>query len=663
MKIRKAGIGDKVTLTGLIITLGIVFGDLGTSPLYVMKAIVAGSGGHPDTAFILGAVSCLIWTLTLQTTIKYVFITMRADNKGEGGILALYALVRRKKKNLFFIAILGASALLADGVITPSITVVSAVEGLQLNFPHLSVLPIALAIITALFLVQKFGTAMIGKSFGPIMLVWFLMLAILGLPYIIGMPAIIKAFNPVYAVRLLFTHPEGFLLLGAIFLVTTGAEALYSDLGHCGYKNIQASWLFVKTALIINYMGQAAWVIKQDVPASEMANPFFAIMPEWFLPFGVLISTAAAIIASQALISGSYTIVSEAISLNFWPKLRIKYPTPIKGQLYISSVNWMLFAACVIVVLMFRTSTSMESAYGLAISITMLMTTLLMTAWLKINRLFRPLLYIFTGTYLLIEGSFLAANLLKFIHGGWFTLLLAGLISYVMYIWFRARRIKNSFTRFVKVADYFEPLRDLSHDNTAPKYATNLIYLTRADKITDVEAKIIYSIFQKKPKRADIYWLLHVHICDDPHTLEYSVDHLVPGVLIRVEFRLGFKVQPKINLLFNQVIKELACNNEISLLSGYPSLRKHDFTGDFRFIIIHRVPNFDFEFPGVEQYIMTQYSFLSRIALSDVNAYGLDSGNVMTEVVPLVIPTNGNHLLKRVSHGPNGHPAGNPITL
>jgi KUP system potassium uptake protein len=651
MKVHRAGTRDKVTLTGLIITLGIVFGDLGTSPLYVVKAIVAGSGGHPDADFILGAVSCLIWTLTLQTTIKYVFITMRADNKGEGGILALYALVRRKRKNLFFIAILGASALLADGVITPSITVLSSVEGLQLNFPHISVLPIALGIIAALFLVQKFGTALIGKSFGPIMLVWFLMLAALGLPHIISMPGILKAFNPVYAVKLLLFHPGGFLLLGAIFLVTTGAEALYSDLGHCGYGNIKVSWLFVKTALIINYMGQAVWVLKQDVPASEMANPFFAIMPAWFLPFGVLISTAAAIIASQALISGSYTIVSEAISLNFWPKLRIKYPTPIKGQLYISSVNWMLFGACVIVVLMFRTSTNMEAAYGLAISITMLMTTLLMSAWLKINRLFRPLLIVFTGTYLFIEGSFLAANLMKFIHGGWFTIMLAGILAYVMYIWFRARRVKNRFTRFVKVADYFEPLHDLSVDSTVPKYATNLVYLTRADKITDVEAKIMYSIFQKSPKRADTYWLLHVHICDDPHTMEYSVDHLVPGVLIRVEFRLGFKVQPKINLLFNQVIRELACDHEISLLSGYPSLRKHDITADFRFIIIHRVANFDFEFPGFEQYVMTQYAFLSRMALSDVNSYGLDSGNVMTEVVPLVIPANGSHYLKRVGHG------------
>jgi KUP system potassium uptake protein len=652
MKSENLAANKAVTVTGLIITLGIVFGDLGTSPLYVMKAIVMGSGGHIDKDFILGAISCLFWTLTLQTTIKYVFITMRADNHGEGGIMALYALVRKKKKNLFIFAIIGASALLADGVITPSITVVSAVEGLKLNFPNLSVIPIALGIISAIFLIQKFGTASIGKSFGPIMLVWFLTLACLGLPYLIKMPMILKAVNPVYAAKLLLLHPGGFVLLGAIFLVTTGAEALYSDLGHCGYKNIRISWLFVKTTLLINYMGQASWVLMQSSPPDSMPNPFFAIMPQWFLPIGVLISTAAAIIASQALISGSYTIVSEAISLNFWPKLKINYPTTNKGQMYISSVNWMLFIACIIVVLMFQSSSNMEAAYGLAISITMLMTTVLMTFYLRRKRLPMYLMIIFTGTYLMIEGSFLAANLLKFIHGGWFTILLAGIISYVMFIWFKARRIKNGFTRFVPLTNYHEQLEDLSSDETVPKYSTNLVYLTRADKITDVEAKVIYSIFHKGPKRADTYWLLHLHICDDPHTMEYSVDHLIPGVLIRVEFRLGFKVQPRINLFFMEVIKEMVEHGEIDLISKYPSLKKHDIAADFRFILIHRVQNFDFDFPGNEQFIMDQYSFLSKSSLSDVKAYGLDSSNVMIEEVPLALQSNSKPALKR-SHQNN----------
>lgn len=648
MKSTKIDPNKAVSLTGLIITLGIVFGDLGTSPLYVMKAIVLGSHGHIDQAFILGVVSCLIWTLTLQTTIKYVFITMRADNKGEGGIMALYALVRKRKKNLFIFAIIGASALLADGVITPSITVVSAVEGLKLSFPKLSVLPIAIGIITAIFLIQKFGTATIGKSFGPIMLVWFLTLACLGLPYLIKMPIILKAFNPFYAFKLLAFHPGGFVLLGAVFLVTTGAEALYSDLGHCGYKNIKISWLFVKTTLIINYMGQAAWVLMQSTPPDSLPNPFFAVMPPWFLPFGVIISTAAAVIASQALISGSYTIVSEAISLNFWPKLKINYPTTIKGQMYISSVNWMLFVACIVVILMFQSSSNMEAAYGLAISLTMLMTTLLMTFYLKKIHLPRYLLNLFVGTYLTIELSFMAANLIKFIHGGWFTILLAGVIAYVMFIWFSSRRIKNRFTRFVRLADYYEQLEDLSSDETIAKYSTNLVYLTRADKVSDVEAKIIYSIFNKNPKRADTYWLLHVNICDDPHTMEYSIDHLIPGALIRVEFRLGFKVQPRINLYFAEVLREMVKHNEIDIVSNYPSLRKHDIAADFRFILIHRVQNYDFDFPGNEQFIMDNYSFISKIALSDVKAYGLDSSNVMTEEVPLVLQTNCKPGLKRI---------------
>jgi KUP system potassium uptake protein len=647
MKTLKSSTGDTLSLTGMIITLGIVFGDLGTSPLYVMKAIAASSGGHMDQSFVLGALSCLIWTLTLQTTIKYVLITMRADNKGEGGIMALYALVRKRKKSLFIIAALGASALLADGVITPAITVVSAVEGLKLSFPKLSVLPIAIGIITILFLVQKFGTAAIGKSFGPIMLIWFLTLAGLGLPWLIKMPVVLQAFNPVYAIKLLFLHPGGFFLLGAVFLVTTGAEALYSDLGHCCYKNIRMSWMFVKITLIINYMGQSAWLLMQGSNPGELQNPFFAIMPTWFLPVGVLISTAAAIIASQALISGSFTIISEAIPLNFWPKLKIGYPTPIKGQLYISSINWMLFAACVTVVLMFRTSSNMEAAYGLAISITMLMTTLLMTEFLKVARIPKIPSRIFTVTYLVIELTFLIANMLKFIHGGWFTLLLAGFIFYVMFIWYRARAIKNQFTRFVTVADYYEQLVDLSKDQSVAKYATNLVYLTRANKITDVEAKVIYSIFNKSPKRADTYWFMHVDITDEPFTMEYSVDHLIPGTLIRIEFRLGFKVQPRINLMFNEALREMSFNGEIDLLSKYPSLRKYDIGADFKYIIISRVRNFDYRFSGREQLILDNYTVLSKMALSNVNVYGLDSSNVTVEKVPLVILSYDDHLLKR----------------
>ncbi|NVO21429.1 MAG: KUP/HAK/KT family potassium transporter [Bacteroidetes bacterium] len=637
-----------ITFAGLVITLGIVYGDIGTSPLYVMKAIVAGSGGKISESFILGAISCIIWTLTLQTTIKYVLITLRADNRGEGGILALYALVRKKKKWLYIVALIGGSALLADGVITPSITVVSAVEGLQLTHPDLAVLPIALAIITLLFLIQQFGTATIGKSFGPMMFIWFSMLGILGISQIMLHPAIFKAFNPYYAINLLANYPHGFLLLGAVFLCTTGAEALYSDLGHCGLRNIRVSWTFVKSTLILNYLGQGVWILNQKIPTSAMTNPFFGVMPAWFLPIGVLVATAAAIIASQALISGSYTIISEAIQLNLWPKLRISYPTNKKGQMYITSINWLLFAACVGVILLFQTSSNMEAAYGLAITITMLMTTFLMIYYLRRIRRRGILIIGFAILYLTIEGSFLIANLSKFSHGGWFTLMLAGLIAFVMYVWYRARNLKNRFTRFVKIGDYFEALKALSKDETIPKFATHLVYLTRADYISDVEAKVVYSIFNKNPKRADMYWLLHVHICDDPHTMEYSVEKLIPGVLMRIEFRIGFKKQPRINLFFMQVLKDLVDNKELSLESNYPSLKQFHFPADFRFILIKRVQNYDFDFPVFDQFIMDNYSILSNLGVTDVRAYGLDTSNVMIEKVPLMMDDTQKPILHRL---------------
>jgi KUP system potassium uptake protein len=636
-----------LSAAGILITLGIVFGDIGTSPLYVMKAIVAGSNGMITKDFILGAISCIIWTLTLQTTVKYVLITLRADNKGEGGILALYALVRKRRKWLFALAIIGGSTLLADGIITPSITIVSAVEGLQLQHPGIQILPVAILIVTLLFIVQQFGTSAIGKSFGPMMMIWFGMLAVLGVSQLIHMPEVLKAFNPYYAVNLLYNFPNGFLLLGAVFLCTTGAEALYSDLGHCGINNIRISWIFVKISLILNYLGQGAWILNQPAGTS-LPNPFFAIMPEWFLPLGVLIATAAAIIASQALISGSYTIISEAIQLNFWPKVRVSYPTTRKGQMYISSVNWFLFVACIAVILMFRTSSNMEAAYGLAITITMLMTTLLMAFYLmKIRR--KPwIIAAFVMVYITIEGSFLGANLAKFIHGGWFTILLSGLIAFVMYVWQRGRSIKNQFTRFVQIEDYYQTIQDISKDPTIQKYATNLVYITHADYKTDIETKILYSICNKNPKRADTYWLLHVHITDEPHTMEYSVDKLVPGTLIRVEFRLGFKVQPRVNLFFKHVLEELVANHEITLESGYPSIKKHHIPPDFHYIIIRRIQNYDFDFPAFEQFVMDTYRLLTKMSTSDIRAYGIDTSNVLEEKVPFVVETGKRNVLKRV---------------
>ncbi len=627
---------QSVSAAGLLITLGIIFGDIGTSPLYVMKAIVAGADTITDT-FIMGGLSCIFWTLTLQTTLKYIIITLRADNHGEGGIFSLYALIRKRAKWAWILAIIGGSTLLADGVITPSITIISAIEGLTIVNPRIPVLPIVVAIITALFFVQKFGTKAIGGSFGPVMFIWFAMLGILGILQVIKSPIILKAIDPQYAYVFLTKYPQGFLLLGAVFLCTTGAEALYSDLGHCGLKNIRISWIYVKCTLLLNYFGQGSWIITNSDVINEWTNPFFAIMPHQFLLAGIIISTAAAIIASQALISGSYTLISEGISLNFWPKIKINYPTNLKGQMYISSINWILYVFCLFVVLFFQSSSNMESAYGLSITITMLMTTCLLGIYLFYRKVPVYVILLFLIVYLTIEGSFLVANLNKFMHGGWFTLLLGGGLFTIMFVWFKGRKIKNSFIEFIRIEPYFEILRELSKDESVTKYATNLVFLTKANKVTDIESKIIFSILNKQPKRADTYWLLHVDILDLPHILEYKVTHIIPGTLIKVDFKIGFKVQPRINLFFRQVLEELSRNNEVDLVSHYPSLRKYGVNADFRFIVIDRIQNYDFDFPPREQLIMDLYSLCKRFGISEVRSLGLDTSNVTEERVPLSV--------------------------
>lgn len=621
----------KVSIAGLLITLGIVFGDIGTSPLYVMKAIISDGITSPD--FVIGAISCIIWTLTLQTTIKYVFITLRADNKGEGGILALFALLRKKKTTLYIIALIGASALLADGVITPSITVTSAVEGLNVIYPHISIIPIVLIILLIIFSLQQFGTSFIGKSFGPIMFAWFTVLGILGISQFAHHPEVLKAFNPIYAIKVLSENPKGILILGAVFLCTTGAEALYSDLGHCGLKNIRISWLFVKITLILNYLGQGAWIIAQKT--NDLPNPFYAIMPTWFIIPGVALATTAAVIASQALISGSYTIISEAITLNFWPKVMIKYPTKIKGQLYIPSVNWLLFFACSLVVALFQSSSNMEAAYGLSISITMLMTTLLLFYYLDKKHYSWYVKWGFLSAYLIIELTFLIANLHKFPYGGWLTILLAGVIFFMMFIWNRGRETKKRFTEFLPISSYGEVLKDLRNDIEIPKFASNLVYITRADKCSDVESKIIYSILSKQPKRADRYWFLRINITDEPFTKHYKVNAIIPDILYRVDFYLGFKVDARINRYFNHVISEMVQKGEIDIISNYQSLKKHQIPGDFKFIIIDRIPTVDIQFSNFERFVMNFYEVIKNFSITSVKAYGLDTSNVTIEKVPL----------------------------
>ncbi len=633
MRTQHAGNGvNKLTVTGLIITLGIVYGDIGTSPLYVFQAILGGL--HIiNRETILGAISCVIWTLTLQTTVKYVIITLRADNKGEGGIFALFALIRRRKAWAYIFAIIGGSALLADGIITPAITVTSAVEGLQLINNQIPVVTIVLVILSLIFVIQQFGTKFLGKSFGPIMFFWFSTLGVLGLVQILKYPDIINAFNPKYGIHLLRDYPGGFLILGAVFLATTGAEALYSDIGHCGIKNIRISWIFVKTTLILNYLGQGAWILLNHLDAKEQ-NPFFAIMPPWFLIPGILLATSASIIASQALISGSFTLVSEAISLNFWPKLKITYPTDLKGQLYIPKINWFLWISCVLVVLYFEKSTNMEAAYGLSITITMLMTTMLLTIYLY-HRFSVIVVFFMSSLFLIIESSFLIANLNKFKHGGWVTIALAGVFGIIMYTWYNGRRLKNTYMLFVRITDYLDILKSLGEDQSVPKYATNLVYLTKANRKAEIESKIIYSIISKQPKRADVYWFLHVDVVDEPNTFEYEVTQFIPGKVIKVDFRLGFKVEPRINHYFKQVLDDMVEKGEVDIFSRYESLRKHHVNGDFQFVLIDRIATYDLKLTMRQKFIMNTYHIVRNLGIAEEKALNLDTSNILVEKVPL----------------------------
>lgn len=628
---------SKISLLGLIVTVGIVFGDIGTSPLYVMKAI---AGVNPDysTDYIIGAVSCIIWTLTLQTTLKYVIIALRADNKGEGGILALYSLLKRYKyKWLFIPAIIGASTLIADGVITPAVTVTSAIEGLKNFSEGIPVIPIVLIIIALIFIIQPFGTGSIGKFFGPFMMAWFLMLGVLGVAHVSDNLTILRAFNPYYAVDLLVHHPAWFLILGAVFLCTTGAEALYSDLGHCGKRNITISWGFVKVMLILNYLGQGGWLLTMEGNYRHGVNPFYAIMPEWFLIFGIIMSTGAAIIASQALLSGSFTIFSEAINLNFWPRIKIKYPGTHKGQLYIPLVNLFLFVGCIVTVILFKNSSNMEAAYGLAITLTMLTTTLLLGFWMKFKGVKAWISVAFMTVFIFIEGIFLISNAAKFMHGGWYTILLAAIIFAIMFIWQKAVKIRNRFIEYRRYDDHIDIISDISKDQEIPLHASNLVYISKSDNAKEVESKILYSIINKHPKRADHYFMIRVNYDDTPDTLEYKYELLIPETLISIDLYLGYKIEPKVSVYLRQIIEDMVKKGKLNLTSNYPSLKKRNIAGDFRFIIIHRMFSPSSNCRPFEKFVMQLYGIISKIGISTEKALGLDTSNVTVENVPLII--------------------------
>jgi KUP system potassium uptake protein len=649
---------NKVTGAGLLIALGIIYGDIGTSPLYVLNAIIRDKIISQE--LILGALSCIIWTLTLQTTVKYVILTLKADNKGEGGIFSLYALVRRQRKWLVFPAIIGGAALLADGMITPPISVTSAIEGLKQipffsNTSQSTIVYIVLGILMVLFFSQQFGTASIGKMFGPIMFTWFLMLAVLGVVHLSDGLYIFKAFNPYYAVQLLVLYPGGFWILGAVFLCTTGAEALYSDLGHCGRGNIRFSWIYVKTALLINYLGQGAWLLANHsgkIFTKEIIddgfNPFYGIMPENFKIIGIVIATVAAIIASQALISGSFTLISESMRLNLWPKMKINYPTEERGQLFVPGINTVLFLGCCGITIYFRSSSNMEAAYGLAITLCMLATSLLFANFLVSKRTPKVLIYLYLVVYLAIEMSFLCANLKKFPHGGFVTLIVGGALFSVMYIWFRARKVKNRYVEFVRLEQYLATIQELSNDLTIPKYATHLIYLTSANNPKEIEHKIVYSILNRKPKRADIYWFVHVDTQDDPYTNEYTVETIIPNEIIRVELRLGFRIAPRINLMFRKVVEDMVANKEVNITSRYESLQRNNVVGDFQFIVLEKFLSQDNELPFFERIIMKLYFWVNEISLSEEKGFGLEQNNLTVEKFPLIVAPISKLKLTRV---------------
>ena len=634
----------KAGMAGLLMTLGIVFGDIGTSPLYVMKAIVS-TGETLDTDYILGALSCIIWTLTLQTTVKYVLIALRADNNGEGGILALYALLRRHRHRwIYVIAVIGASTLLADGVITPAITVTTAIEGLEGISPDLPVMPVVLAIITVIFFVQRFGTEHIGRTFGTFMLLWFLLLGVAGAAALTACPQVLKAFNPYYAVRLLVESPSWFFILGAVFLCTTGAEALYSDLGHCGRRNITISWLFVKAMLILNYLGQGAWILANAGQITAGVNPFYAIVPQGMLLFAIVMATGAAIVASQALISGSFSILSEAMNLHFWPRMRIKHPTNVKGQLFIPAVNLTMYVGVVLTVLLFRDSSRMEAAYGLAITVTMLMTTLLLGFYLRMSGTARAAALAFVGAYCVIEGIFLAANLSKFMAGGWFTLLIGGLLCFIMLVWVAALKIRRRHLSSKRTSDYYGIISDIKADDTIPKYASNLVYVNHSRGEGSVDDKLVYSIINKQPKRADHYWLLNLEFADTPDTLEYTFTPLVKDTLFSVTMRIGFRIEPRVSLYLRQIVEDLVADGKLDLTSTYPSLRKNGIPGDFRFVIIHRIYYPEDSHNRRQNLLMSLYAIIRKIGIDEPNALGLDTSVVVVERVPLIISGRAKHL-------------------
>jgi KUP system potassium uptake protein len=637
----------KVSAAGLLIAMGIVFGDIGTSPLYTYSAVFH-EGEVISSVKALGVLSAVFWTLLLLTSVKYIFIVLRADNNGEGGIFSLYALVRRYfGKWLVIPTIIGAAFLIADGIITPPISVASAIEGLQKFNPHLNTVPWVILILVVLFLFQQTGTGILGKIFGPVMFGWFTFIGIIGLMAINGNWQILKALNPSYAFYLLKEYPGGFWLLGGIFLCTTGAEALYSDMGHVGRNNIRWSWMYIKICLVLSYAGQTAWLVSHEGEILGNISPFYSTIPSCIYIFAVIIATLATIIASQALISGCFTLVNEGIRLSIWPRHKVNFPTNIKGQIYIPFINWFLMLACIGMVLYFQKSTNMEAAFGLSVTLTMLVTSFLVVMYLLTKRIAKKWIILFGLVFFSIEGMFLIANLSKVQHGGWITLVIGTLLSIVMYIWYIGEQIHKKFISYISLEQQVPILQQLSRDKKIPPYTTHLIYLSNAGNENMVEKRSIDSILKSPEKKADIYWFVHINVTDEPYTMEYKVKILAPHDVYHLTFNLGFRIEPKVDLMFRTVAEELRATGELILERNPDSKYNLNTGGDHLFMLGDSYLSYDNDLPQWKNFLLKFYYNLKKIAVREEENFGLEISNVLVEKYPLIVTPVSGIWLKR----------------
>lgn len=678
---------SSASVAGVLVTLGIVFGDIGTSPLYVMKAIIGSQAISEE--LVLGAVSCVFWTLVILATVKYVWLALNADNRGEGGIFALYALVRRYNKHpkttettvesktiipwIVIPALLGCASLIADGFLTPPISISSAVEGLRLlpGKEEMHTVPIVITILIVLFVFQQVGTQVVGMSFGPIMIIWFATLAYLGVHHIGSYPSVLKAINPYYALKLVTTYKSGvtgmhgFWLLGGVFLCTTGGEALYSDLGHCGKQNIRISWAFVAVALLLNYFGQAAWMLSKHngSPLPEIVQKngvFYALVNPDYLWVVISIASAATIIASQALITGCFTLVNEAMKLKLWINMKVNYPSQLRGQIYIPAINWFLLVGCIAVVLIFKESGNMEAAYGVAIMINMIMTSTLLVHYLRMRNLHNKKhhhstfirkefgIWILALVLLFVEGAFFVSNMSKFSHGGYFSLFLALAIFAALYLLYSAKELRKKYTQFHDMEQWKPTLISLMNDDAIPYEATNLVYLTLSNSEKFIDKNIIYSIFKKRPKRADMYWFVHVDITDAPYGTEYRVKKIIDQKVFFVNLRFGFKEEHKVHTMFNEIVNQMQERGEVNEMSHYASLRQHNIPADFRFIILNSRVSIDDELSPWNQFVIRAYRIIKKLALSTAEDFGLEMSNVKEETVPINLRKKKEFKMKRL---------------